>query len=345
MLFSAIWRSNFFIRLRSWEYWPFLVVYWPVLIYWIILSLRARSLFYFSASNPAIENGGMLGESKHSIFDMLPGELIPKTNLVKAGSDDKTVLDLMSHYSYPIICKPDIGERGWKVEKINSDDELLDYNNQINVDYLIQEYLTEEIELGVFYYRYPDKEEGHVSSIVIKEMLHVIGDGSSTLKELILNNDRAKLQWKVLGSRYQQQSEDVIEKGRKFNLVVIGNHCRGTKFLDGSYLINAQLNRVFDSISKKIKGFYFGRFDIKVKSFDDLYSGNIKIMELNGAGSEPAHIYNPGYTIWNAYRVIFHHWHVLYKISRINHKNGVPYMSFRSALTSYKKIKSLKSND
>ncbi|MTI41307.1 hypothetical protein [Fulvivirga lutimaris] len=341
-LFDRIWRSNFLIRFRSWEYWPFLAVYWPVFIYWLWLSLRARSLFYFTASNPGIENGGMLGESKIKILDEIDDSLIPKTIYIKKDAPIKEVaLQVQESFKkYPIICKPDVGERGWKVEKIKSDKELEVYNQNIAVDYIIQEFLTEPMEMGVFYYRYPSESKGIVSSVVIKEMLTLVGNGKSSIEELILANDRAKLQWNTLKVRYQNQLNNILEQDQKMELVAIGNHSRGTKFLSGNHLINQKLIDAFDQISKQLKGFYFGRFDIKVQSVDDLYDGKIKIMELNGAGSEPAHIYHPGSSLWSAYKAIFHHWKVLFKISVANHKLGVPYLSFKEGLATYKKISS-----
>ncbi len=338
----SIWRSDFLIKLRSWEYWPFLVVYWPIFIYWIWLSIRAKSFFYFSASNPGIENGGMLGESKIKILDKIPEGLKPKSKLIEPEQSFSSVANLAKEeFEFPFICKPDIGERGWRVEKINNEAEFEEYHVHSKTEYIIQEFLTEKIEMGIFYYRYPNENKGIVSSIVVKEMLTLTGDGHSTLKELILNNDRSKLQWSVLKHKYSSQLETILSKNQQIELVAIGNHSRGTKFLNGNYLINQDLNEVFDEISQHIDGFYFGRFDIKVGSHENLYSGKVKIMELNGAGSEPAHIYDPKHSLISAYKVIFHHWKVLYKISVINHKRGVPYMTFYEALKEYKKIKSI----
>jgi hypothetical protein len=63
---------NFWTRLTNWEYWPFSVIYFPVFFYWLWLSVKARSLFFFSAANPSIESGGMLGESKYRILKNVP---------------------------------------------------------------------------------------------------------------------------------------------------------------------------------------------------------------------------------------------------------------------------------
>ncbi|MEM8565035.1 MAG: hypothetical protein AAGF85_01150, partial [Bacteroidota bacterium] len=153
------WRSNFLIKLRSWEYWPFGVVYAPVFVYWIWLSLKARSIFFFSASNPSIENGGMLGESKMKIFDLIPEEFKPVTLSFNRESSVETVKNGMkaSNLSYPVIVKPDIGERGWMVRKIGNDSDLETYVNEVPVRFLVQQFLDMPIEMGVFYYRYPDE--------------------------------------------------------------------------------------------------------------------------------------------------------------------------------------------
>lgn len=125
----------------------------------------------------------------------------------------------------------------------------------------------------------------------------------------------------------------------------IGNHCRGTRFIDNNFLINDKLNIVFDEICLPIKGFYYGRFDLKVKSIEDLYEGrNIKIMELNGASSEPGHIYDSANTIFKAYKDLLFHWKRLADISKENIKNGLKPVSFSVIAKSYLKFVIFKNN-
>jgi hypothetical protein len=52
-------------------------------------------------------------------------------------------------------------------------------------------------------------------------------------------------------------------------------------------------------------------------------------LEYNGCGAEPNHIYDAGLTVWQAYRVLLHHWHMLYKISSFNHQKGHLYWPLR----------------
>ena len=50
-------------------------MYVPIYPIWFLLCLRARSLFFFAASNPRIKNGGFLGESKKQLYELIPAAL------------------------------------------------------------------------------------------------------------------------------------------------------------------------------------------------------------------------------------------------------------------------------
>jgi hypothetical protein len=334
-------NSNFIIRLTAWEYWPFGIVQFPVFMYWLWLSLRARSLFFFSASNPTIVLGGMLGESKNDVLKLIPDPYKPKTILVKAPATKEQIMALIKdhRFSFPVIFKPDLGERGFMVKKITSETQVELYLNSYSKNFLIQEFLDLPVELGVFYTRMPDQPEGYVSSVVIKDMLTVTGDGKSSLKDLILDKPRAKLQWEKLKGAHADQLNRILPVGEKFELNAIGNHSLGTTFLNGEYLINEKLSKTFDSISKQIDGFYFGRYDLRCASMEELYEGKIKIMELNGCGAEPTHIYHPGFSLWKAIGILCTHWKNIFLISMQNHKRGVAFTPLREGKVIYKKFK------
>jgi len=342
-LFQKKFKSNFLIRLTHWEYWPFGIVQFPAFIYWMWCALRERSLFFFSASNPSIYMGGMLGESKYEVLNLVPKEVKPITALVKLPASKIRILEIMEQHQlkFPVIFKPDLGERGWMVRRINHAEDIEQYLKEVKIDFLIQEWLNLPLEFGVFYVRYPNEPVGRVNSITMKEFLSVTGDGKKDLRTLMLEKDRARLQWPVLQKKYAGQLSTILEAGRKMELVSIGNHCLGTKFLDGNHLITPKLSASFDQISKQITGFYFGRFDLRCTSLEDLENGNIKIMELNGCGAEPAHIYHPGASLRKGIAVILKHWRDLYHISKLNHAHGVPYLSFREGYASYKKFRNL----
>ena len=129
-------------------------------------------------------------------------------------------------------------------------------------------------------------------------------------------------------------------RDERIELVSIANHCRGTTFINGNDLISKSLISIIDDVGKNIDGFFYGRFDIRCKSIKDLNEGNnFKILELNGAKSEPAHIYHPGFSIKQAYRVLFEHWNEIYTIAQINKKRGISYPSFKEGWDTWKKYR------
>jgi hypothetical protein len=334
-------NSNFIIKLFHWEYWPFGIIQFPLFFYYPWLSLKAGSFTFFTGSNPGILMGGMFGESKYDVLRLIPGNLVPKTILVQGGTPVEEVAKLLreSGLSFPLIFKPDIGERGYMVKRIDSEDDIAHYLRSMPHTFLAQEFADLPMEFGVFYARRPMAEEGTVVSIVVKEMLHVTGDGISTLKELIFRKHRAKLQWKTLAEKFGPRVDEVVAKGEKLEIVSIGNHALGTKFLNGNHLITPALCATFDRIAKSIPGFYFGRFDLRCASVADLSAGNVKILELNGCGAEPAHIYDPDFPVFGAISVLLQHWRWIYEIARENHKRGVQYLPIKEAIQHYHTFK------
>ncbi len=282
-----------------------------------------------------------MGESKYDVLQLVPDDVKPRTLLISSPSSIKELMNLLAinGLTFPLIFKPDMGERGWMVKRIKTEAEARQYLSEIRVDFIIQELVDLPLEFGVFYLRFPSQENGFVNSITGKEFLSVEGDGVQTLESLIQTKDRAMLQWDVLQNTYAGQLQTILQKGEKMELVSIGNHCLGTTFLNQNHLINEKLSASFDRISKKISGFYFGRFDLRCASLQDLEDGRVMIVELNGCGAEPAHIYHPGASLWKGMSDLINHWNNMYRISKENHARGVDYLSFREGRKIYKKFK------
>ncbi|HFA47513.1 MAG TPA: hypothetical protein ENJ95_00690 [Bacteroidetes bacterium] len=311
--------------MTNWEYWPLYIVNIPVIVFWLWFAIRARKLFFFSAVNPAIETGGMWGESKHGILKRIPKSHLPVTVFIKKEITEKMLFEKIktAGLSYPVIAKPDIGERGMLVSKIKNKKGLLAYFNSNKIDFLIQEYIDLPVELAVMHHRFPGAKEGKVTSVCIKETLKIIGDGKSTVLQLMEAYPRAKLQVARFKKQFPKILKTVPEKGKKVELEPIGNHCRGTRFLNGNKYIDGQLNKVFDGVAMQMKDVYYGRFDMKCKSIEDLKNGGgFKIMEYNGIGAEPAHIYDPAYPFFKKYKDIYAHWKIIYEIYKVQKIKG-----------------------
>jgi len=338
---------RFYIKLFSWEYWPIWIVYFPVSFYFLYLAAKARSFFFFSASNPTIETGGMFFESKWEIFKLIPKEYYPTTIFIEA-SDDVSMLTKKlgaSNIQFPLIAKPDKGGRGWGVKKIDSMEDLLFYKSKMNVSFLIQAYSNYPIELSVFYYRNPNNKKGIITSVTLKKMLTIVGNGYSTIDELIQNNDRAFLQYDKLKRQNKIDFERILKAGEKETLVPYGNHVLGATFLDYNHIIDQELTDTIDTISKRIDGFYFGRYDLRCASIEDLKKGeNFSILEVNGAGAEPAHIYEPDFSFFKAQKVILNHFSMMYQAAKENNKRGVAYMSYQDFKDTRKSEKEYRQN-
>ena len=322
----------------SWEYWPVYITNIPVIGFWLFFAIRSRALFFFSAVNPVIETGGVMGESKINILNRLPQETIPKTIFIEKGkTDPEMIISEMKtkDLKFPIIAKPDVGERGFLVEKIADRDELTTYLRQIKVDFIIQEFIDFQEEISVMYHRFPNTKIGKITSVCVKKNLSVQGDGISTVEELMQDYPRARLQLARFRKNGFSMLKKVPKEGELIELEPIGNHSRGTTFLDGNHHIDEKLEAVFNEIGTKLEGIYYGRFDLKCASIESLRLGNeFKILEFNGIASEPAHIYDPNYPIFQAYKDIYDHWKIIYKISKIQRSKGIKSMTSKEAYDS-----------
>lgn len=337
-------KSTFIYKLKNWEYWPSYMFYLPNIPYAFYLALKAKSPVFFSAVNPGIHNSGNGMESKYETIKLIPSDLKPKTVLVNEGETFDVVLKNIGkeEISFPLIVKPDVGFRGLLVKKIKSRDELQSYLIQYPIKLIIQEFIDLPNECGIFYYRLPDEQKGHITSITFKEFPSVTGTGEKTIRTLILDDNRAQLYLDLLEEIHGNALETILKKGEKFVLNSIGNHCKGTRFINGNSFITEELEHSFDKLNKKIDGWYYGRIDIKYNKFEDLLKGeNFKILEINGIISEPTHIYDASNSNYlKAVQSIASHWKTIYKIAKTNHFIlHYPYTKTRDFLKDMRNLK------
>ncbi|MCB9192731.1 MAG: ATP-grasp domain-containing protein [Flavobacteriales bacterium] len=317
-------------RLVRWEFWPWRIVYIPVSVYWFFLAIRARGWVFFSAANPCMRFGGLLAYSKSKVNQLVPEKYTPKTLYVDSSETVEQALAEVAatNLKYPLIVKPDIGERGWGVKVVKTENELPNALSSHPGLKLVQEYADLPMELGVMYSRHPQEKNGKITSIVIKDFPKVVGDGKRTLQQLILDNERTRFSYHIHAKRLGHRFCEIPKAGEEIRVVHIGNHMLGTTFFSGNHLIDAELEAVFDELAKQISDFFIGRFDLRTASIEDLKKGNFIVVEVNGVNSEPCHIFHPGRSIFLAWRDLFTHWKRIADISIANHKNGVPYASY-----------------
>ncbi len=320
------------VKWTNYEYWPLPFLYAPTLFHLIYLALKSRSLTFFSLVNPVEEFGGFFGAEKNKVLDKIQSKYLPTTFSISVGDSLNVVENqlFVHNIDYPFIVKPNSGERGVNVELMSTREDLVAYLKVIDRDCVIQEFIQAPIELGVFYYRLPDKSKSEITGIVDKKLLTMVGDGKSTILQLMEESDRARFQIKRISEKDPEVGNKILEKGEAYILEPIGNHNRGTMFVDGSDIISERLVQVFDDIASTIPGFYYGRLDVKIDSLEQMNNGNgIKVLEINGVYAEPAHIYDPKHNLFFAYKEIFRHYKIAYNIALQNKKRGFKSISFR----------------
>lgn len=307
-------------------------MYVPMLPLYVYGVIRTRRWLYFTAANPGIEMGGFFGEKKNEILDLIPLKYKVKTvdvhGLGRVTDIEKIVEE--NGLKYPFVLKPNVGERGEGVKIIRSRENLEEYLGN-DEDLVLQEYVDSDLELGVLYVHFPDEKLGKVTSLSSKKFLSVVGDGKSSVRKLLKGDDRGSVYYDLVCNEFPDKLDYLPFDNEEYIIHKIGNHTKGTQFLDCNHLLSDEIDMVFSSISKNVKGVFYGRYDLKVPSHKDLSKGeNIKIFELNGVSSEPGHVYDQKH-VFLAYLELGKHWLHIIKVCRQNIKKGVkttPFLIF-----------------
>ena len=319
------------------EFWPPAVFYAPVAVYYFWLALRYRSLTLPTAVNPSIYSGGMIRESKSEILALIPESMQrwvaphvrferPRADMALGEAVARAETAMReAGIDYPIVAKPDEGQRGTGVRPVRDAAALGDYiaaypgGNAI----CLQQLVPYENEVGILYYRFPHEDRGRVTSITLKEFPKVIGDGIRTLRQLIEANPRARATKATFFRRHTATLDHVVGDTVEFPLVFAGNHKQGCVFRNGMHILTPELEARIDEMSRAIPGFYFGRFDIRFRDTESFQRGEaFQIVELNGAGAEATHIWDPDAQLGDAYRTLFDQFRVLFAIGDANRMMG-----------------------
>jgi hypothetical protein len=317
------------VRLSRWEFWPPWAAYAPVLCYVLGLAARHRSLTVFTAANPAIPAGGVVGESKINILRGLGPTSVARSLFLEGTLPAALKFERVETFlaslerQFPIVVKPDQGQRGSGVIVARTREALHARLAHTCVDTIVQEYVP-GVEFGVFFVRRPGEPRGRILSITEKRLPSVTGDGRSTLEELILKDPDTIGMARFHLRQHADRLQEVPLLTQVVSLGDCGSHCRGARFYDASALLTPTLERTINDIAARFHGFCFGRFDLRVPSRDALTRGeDITILELNGVTSEVAHIYDPAVSVIEAYRALCGQWRLAFEIGAENAARGV----------------------
>jgi membrane protein DedA with SNARE-associated domain len=331
-------------KMMRWEFWPMHVFYVPVLLKYVSLATRYRSFGLPTLANPGMHTGGLIGESKFETLTQL-GRCHPKfvaeTYLVPFHSPEQQLaavgrLLADNALPFPLVFKPDVGQRGAGFKVIHSEEEARSYVNRFPRDLLVQRYAPGPYEVGIFYYRFPNEDKGRIFAITEKIFPFIRGDGRHTLEELIQRDSRTSILANIYLERFAEERAWILAAGETIRLVEAGNHCQGAIFLDGGRLHSSQLEETIDRISRSVSGFFVGRYDLRYGSEELLRAGaDFQIVELNGVASEATSIYDPANSLRNAYRTLFRQWEIIFAIADQNRKGGLNATPLRTVMRNW----------
>ncbi|MEA2771508.1 MAG: hypothetical protein QOD93_4470 [Acetobacteraceae bacterium] len=317
--------------LSFFEFWPGWMFYTPVVIHWLMLGLRYGDFSLPTAANPRITTGGLCGESKLSILSQVGPEaraMVAPACGVRARPDGCAAAEAAMQalgLHYPVVAKPDIGCNGTGVRLIRDRAAMTRYLEAYppGETVVLQHYVEEPNEAGIFYVRHPDEPFGRITSLTIKKPPVVVGDGRSTLRALILADERARLVPHLYLERLAQRLDAIPEQGENVQLVFVGNHCKGSIFQDGSALVTPALTEAIERLARSMPDFFFGRIDVRFASTVSLRRGTgLRVIEINGTGSEATHIWDPSTKLLDAWRTQFFHYGAAFRIGAANRRRG-----------------------
>ena len=341
-----LWSARWTRRLH-WEFWSPWVFYVPAACWYLLLAARHRSLTLPTIANPGMDGGGFIGESKAAILrDLVAGRdearrFVVKTLLLPAvetsgAAGSAAPADRWAALAawmaaegvrFPLVLKPDVGQRGSGVRKVSSEAEARAYLEAMPLAIAAQEYAPGPHELGVFWVRPPGSSRGTIFSTTEKFFPEVVGDGEHDLEDLILLHPRAVLMSGTFFRRHQELLDWVPGAGARFPLVTSGNHCQGALFKDGRRLATEALRSRLDALADGYPGLHIGRFDLRAPDLEALQRGeSFQIVELNGATAEATHIYDPDFGPVRgplvAYRTLFAQWSLVFRVAAANRAAG-----------------------
>ena len=310
-------------------------MYFPVAIQWLFLSFYYRSLSLPLIANPNISTGGMVGYSKSDLMNQAsPVAHESLLNWITHTVTEQALIEQLeqikealanNHLSLPIVAKPDLGCRGIGIKLINTEAELKNClaHYPSGSTLMLQQLADWEPEAGIFYVRHPGEDQGRIISLALKYTPYVVGDGKSTLRELLQADERANQVMHLYVKRHQTKLDNVIEEGQPFRLIFAASHSRGAIFRNGKQYNTNALAAFVDDVMSSLPEFYYGRLDVKFKDVESLMQGrDIAIIEINGTASESLHIWDKETKLIEAWSVLLKQYRTLFRIGAMNRQRG-----------------------
>ncbi|MEH6357672.1 MAG: hypothetical protein V7745_01695 [Pseudomonadales bacterium] len=302
--------------IKRYEFWPARLFEIPYYL-WLCMHclLRGMGIRTLAKANYALNHGEIGLGSKyetHQAFDekyFLPTDFL--SDSLSPADKATAIKTFADQHGYPVLLKSNVGCVGKGIIKLSAHDDIEAALPTLAGDYLLQKFTTFNTEYGVFYTRHKGKVR--ITGINRKHFPTVRGNGKSSLADLARNHYRYSDHWHAF-LQYHDTSR-IPAAGEKIQLSFIGSHTLGCKFTDDTHLITPELEAAVADVFASQPGYNFGRIDIKTLSPETFQQGDFVVIEVNGVASLPTHMFDPKYSLAEAYRIFIQHAGLLAKIA------------------------------
>lgn len=323
--------------LKKYEFWHPRIFEAPYYAYLgaqcLLNGIGIRSL---AKANYCLDHGEIgIGSKLDTQFAFNQNHFLPTIRLeghLTVAEKEQRLKEFVTEHQFPIILKSDVGCVGKGVCKLSTDQELVQKVPLLLGDYIIQKFTQLEEEYGVFYVRHKGRPK--ITGINKKHFPSVVGNGRDNIITLAKQHYRYTDHWDIFLQYFDPQL--VPQEGEEMRLSFIGSHTMGCMFTDDTHLTTPALEQAVFEIFSDQPGYNFGRLDLKTANEESFRKGDFVLIEVNGVASLPTHMFDPKYSVWQAYKIFFAHAKYLAQIAREHKNKPMDFLSFAEIINRVK---------
>ena len=267
--------------------WPGWLLYLPVRLGIVLLSLRHRRLTAFASANPALGRiGGFIGDSKSLLLRPFQRDsrCCPTLALSLEDTQEERIKEAAAFaacHGFPVVFKPEVAEDGAGLRFVHTQEQLERLVRSAQEDFLLQKFIS-GFEFELVWRRNPGKDDGRIMALLHKHDVTVRGDGEQTLEELIWLDEVAVSRANLFLRCHARDLNRVIPAGQKVTLNLTGSYGHGARCRHRADLTTVELEAAVTQFAKRFPGLHFARFDLRATSMEDLKAGRFIVTEVGG---------------------------------------------------------------
>ena len=309
----------------SWSHCP-----WPVQFLPVITKFFTQ-LGKINAVNPGLSGmSGLMGMSKIEVNNRLNSDFRPRNIFCKKLPSTKKELEKKFSEKYdkkitfPVIIKPDIGERSTGVQFIleeNIDNYLI--KNIRKTNFIIEEFIPYSREFGLSWIREPNTKNYDVIAFTERITPRAQPDGKNSLEKCIEKRCRElsishEKQAKIFAGFSKKELDAIDFKATSFVRTASISYGTSLKRIQLDTATKSRLSELISDLIIDNKGIHAGRFDIKANNIDELLAKKCSIIEMNGVAGAPLDIYDNEIPIPEKYEILFNYFDQVLAIAEKN---------------------------